>query len=99
MLNIICNITGAEGKTARYTIKMVEESTVQNLIDRIQQRFSEPLANIQRNDGVQGPAQVLFFDENIDVGDEFWFNFERSNVSYFRKSRNFRRFRMNFLSL
>ncbi|KAI6189778.1 hypothetical protein M3Y97_00045500 [Aphelenchoides bicaudatus] len=80
MLNVICNIAAVDGKTARYTIKMREDSSVQHLIDRIQTRFNEPMTKIQRNTtGNEGPAEILFFDEPIDVGDEFWITFSRAN--------------------
>lgn len=94
MLNIICNVTTADGKCLRYTVKIKEDSTVQCLVDRMQQRFNEPLSKIQRNDRIQGPANILFFDEVIEAGDEFYFNFDRANVSYFSFSDNFCPFRM-----
>lgn len=102
MLNIICHITASDGKTLRYTVKIQEDSIVQNLVDRIQQRFNnEPLSKVQRNDRVQGPASILFFDEIIESGDEFYFSFEQLKVSYLKSSRNvgpFRRLMMCFQS-
>lgn len=93
MLNIICHID-ENGLSTRYSLKIIEGSTVQQLIDKIQQRFSESLSKIQRNDRIQGPANILFTDELIENSDEFWLSFDRSSVGYFWILKHFWTFRV-----
>lgn len=84
LLNISCHLTDPTGQTLRYTVKTEENSSVQQLVDRIQSRFNKPLAKIQRNDRINNePAHILFLDEPVEPGDEFYFGFEQNEVRDF----------------
>ncbi|CAD5232299.1 unnamed protein product [Bursaphelenchus xylophilus] len=87
MLNISCHITDPSGVTRRYTVKTEENSSVQQLLDRIQSRFPQTLTRIQRNDRINNePAHILFFDEPVEPGDEFFFGFEPEETQCLQKA-------------
>ncbi|CAD5223723.1 unnamed protein product [Bursaphelenchus okinawaensis] len=86
LINISCHLTDPSGATRRYTVKIEESSTVQQLVDRIQSRFQQPLTRIQRNDRVNNePAHILFFDEPVEAVDEFFFGFEQVEARLFNR--------------
>ena len=90
MLSVIVYVaTSSSDQTQRFTVRTPTTSTIQTLVDRLQTRFSQPLVRLQRADRLSPePALVLFYDEAIEPGDEFFVSFEqRQKVQTLRARR------------